>query len=83
MTPKSVLGEGEAAENLTRNPDNPAADGDVSWVHTSLQLVPIPVSITFLKKKTKNDSQVFFSSSLKNAVFSALQSCFQVGLDKD
>ena len=81
MTPKSVLGEGEAAETLTPNLDNLAADGDVSWVHTSLQLVPIPVSMTL--KKKKNDSQIFFSSSLRNAVSSALQSCFQVGLDKD
>ena len=91
MTPKSVLLEGEAPENpvLSPNPDNLAADGgggggggevgsEVSWGHISRQLGPIPVSIT-LKKKSSQMS----SSSLREAMFSALQSCFQVDQDKD
>ena len=54
LTPKSVLQEGEAPDNPipSPNPDNLTADGrgevgsDVSWIHISWQLVPIPVSIT-------------------------------------
>lgn len=58
MTPKSVLGEGEAPEKPSlSHPNNVAADGevgsDVSPVPSSSQLVPTSVSIELKKKKKR------------------------------
>ena len=58
MTPKAVLGEG----GLLRNLPGPRRDhlasggevgGEVSWVHTFLQLVPSSVSVNLNQKQTK------------------------------
>lgn len=76
VTPKSVLGEGEAPEKPSlSHPDNVAADGevgsDVSLVRSSSQLVPTSVSIES-KKKKKKGFQTFFI----RVPFAALQWCF-------